>query len=266
MEISNTFCSEMTELTAHLRSDEFKSRFLRVMDRLIGVSHYVMFVFDKNHIEDLTASIVEEGGASKKLISRQAAIFMDKIRHRMWINPELLQHHDHKSANLETVYRYNPALDDDEERKKLFRSSNTREKVYMVDTRDNWFYLTSFYRGAQHAEMSDDKYQQLKPLFPLFNNLLILRHELRGIEEERHKIQLSLASMLKERGVEPFSRLSNRETEVCDRLLRGITSDGVAADLNLARSTVNTLRKRAYTKIGITSKSQLFALVINSHL
>jgi DNA-binding NarL/FixJ family response regulator len=43
--------------------------------------------------------------------------------------------------------------------------------------------------------------------------------------------------------------LSPRERAVCARIACGISADGIAAELDVAPSTVTTLRKRAYAKL-----------------
>lgn len=54
--------------------------------------------------------------------------------------------------------------------------------------------------------------------------------------------------------------LPRREREVCDRLLRGWTHDGVAADLHIGSTTVKTYRDRAFERLGIHHRNELFAL------
>lgn len=56
--------------------------------------------------------------------------------------------------------------------------------------------------------------------------------------------------------------LSERELAVCARTLRGMTADGIAADLALSHHSVTTYRRRTYAKLGIGSHSQLFALAL----
>ncbi len=58
----------------------------------------------------------------------------------------------------------------------------------------------------------------------------------------------------------PLNSLSAREKEICEGMLRGLTADAIAWDLDVAPSTVLTYRKRAYEKLGINSKSALFML------
>jgi DNA-binding CsgD family transcriptional regulator len=54
--------------------------------------------------------------------------------------------------------------------------------------------------------------------------------------------------------------LSGREREVCARIACGLTADGIAADLDIAPSSVHTLRKRAYAKLGIHDRAALVRL------
>lgn len=53
--------------------------------------------------------------------------------------------------------------------------------------------------------------------------------------------------------------LTARELDVCERLLRGWSYDGIAADLGLSVATVKTYRARAFERLGLHFKSELFA-------
>lgn len=54
--------------------------------------------------------------------------------------------------------------------------------------------------------------------------------------------------------------LSERERAVCEGILSGRKAEAIAADLDIAASTVVTYRKRAYGKLGVTSRAGLFAI------
>ena len=58
----------------------------------------------------------------------------------------------------------------------------------------------------------------------------------------------------------PLAVLSDREQAVCQGILSGRKAEAIAGDLGLATSTVVTYRKRAYCKLGITSRAGLFAI------
>jgi DNA-binding CsgD family transcriptional regulator len=50
-----------------------------------------------------------------------------------------------------------------------------------------------------------------------------------------------------------------RELDVCARLLQGMSYDGIAVDLDLGVATVKTYRRRAFDRMGLHFKSELFA-------
>jgi DNA-binding CsgD family transcriptional regulator len=56
-----------------------------------------------------------------------------------------------------------------------------------------------------------------------------------------------------------------REREVLLRLLDGLTTERIAADLDIRPTTVVTYRTRAYEKIGVRSRRELFAHVLRRY-
>ncbi|MCL4680097.1 MAG: helix-turn-helix transcriptional regulator [Rhodocyclaceae bacterium] len=56
--------------------------------------------------------------------------------------------------------------------------------------------------------------------------------------------------------------LSRRELAVAARVLAGMTSEGIAADLGIGLQSVLTYRKRAYAKLGVCGQRELFALAL----
>lgn len=58
----------------------------------------------------------------------------------------------------------------------------------------------------------------------------------------------------------PLAVLSARERAVCLGMLSGRKAEAIAAELGVAASTVITYRKRAYGKLGVTSRAGLFAI------
>lgn len=56
--------------------------------------------------------------------------------------------------------------------------------------------------------------------------------------------------------------LTGRELDVCERLVRGWTQEGIAADLGLTVPTVKTYRNRAFARLGIHFRHQLAGLLV----
>ena len=60
----------------------------------------------------------------------------------------------------------------------------------------------------------------------------------------------------------PFARLTNREKQVCLRIVSGLGSEAISADLDIGLHSTLTYRKRAYEKLGISSQNELFAIAL----
>lgn len=57
-------------------------------------------------------------------------------------------------------------------------------------------------------------------------------------------------------------RLTDRELEVCAGLVQGWSFDGIAVRLNLSAATVKTYRDRAFRRLGINHRNQLYGMCV----
>ena len=57
-------------------------------------------------------------------------------------------------------------------------------------------------------------------------------------------------------------QLTPRELAVCERLLNGLSFDGIAADLGISVATAKTYRNRAFERLGIQHRNALYALAL----
>jgi len=57
-------------------------------------------------------------------------------------------------------------------------------------------------------------------------------------------------------------KLTERELEVCMGLVQGMSFDGVARQLNLSAATVKTYRDRAFRRLGIHHRNQLYGMCV----
>ena len=82
--------------------------------------------------------------------------------------------------------------------------------------------------------------------------------------EAFHFAPRASATALRERNVAGFASLSMREAQVCDLIVKGISVAGSALELGVSENTIRTLRRRAYRKLGLTSATQVVALVLGA--
>jgi DNA-binding CsgD family transcriptional regulator len=78
---------------------------------------------------------------------------------------------------------------------------------------------------------------------------------------QRH-VELGTPQTPAQRLREQCPQLTPREFAVCERLLRGLSFDGIAADLGVSAATAKTYRNRAFERLGIHHRNELFALAL----
>lgn len=171
-----------------------------------------------------------------------------------------------QSAPLDGVVieRWHPGAADP--RRSIFERSNILERIGVYSRSGTSGFQSFYLRGIEDGWISDTDLQRLQECLPIVHGLIGLRHRIVGSENFQFTVGTS-ASSLRERDVAGFGKLSQREAETCDAAIRGMTVAGTAIELSVSETTVRTLRKRAYRKLGVRSANALVALIVNdSHL
>ncbi len=102
------------------------------------------------------------------------------------------------------------------------------------------------YRDERQGLFRADEIQQLLGLAPLLRQAHQASLATQAVAADR-SAQIAQARRQLQR---QLPALSPREADVVARIACGLSADGIAADLDVAPSTVVTLRKRAYAKLG----------------
>ena len=130
------------------------------------------------------------------------------------------------------------------------------ERVSVVDHSGEGVFAINFYRHQHRARLND---RHLAALDDLARTLLALTHKHIALASDCVHSTNEWAQRL----LEICPQLTEREQQVCKRLLQGMTHDGIAQDLDIGLPTVKTYRNRAFARLGIHFKSELFALLAN---
>ena len=62
------------------------------------------------------------------------------------------------------------------------------------------------------------------------------------------------------------AHITERESEVCARIILGYSTTAIALNLGITENTVATIRKRAYSRLNISSQNELFEMVFENLL
>jgi DNA-binding CsgD family transcriptional regulator len=132
----------------------------------------------------------------------------------------------------------------------IYQRHALRERLSLVAPADGGALLAlNLYRHAQQPTFGDDEIDAVRRL----------ARPLLAVAEQHIALNARL------RPEAPLlAALPRREREVCERLLKGWSHDGIAADLGLSPVTVKTYRDRAFERLGIHHRSELFALALKT--
>jgi DNA-binding CsgD family transcriptional regulator len=131
-------------------------------------------------------------------------------------------------------------------RQRIYSRHGLRERLSIVSSDAARALLAvNFYRHEEQPAFVDDEIDSMQRVAPLILSCV-----------ERH---LSIGTDVPPSDM--LKQLTPREREVCERLLKGWTHDGIGADLGVSAATVKTYRDRAFERLGIHHRNELFALI-----
>ncbi|MBK6649451.1 MAG: LuxR family transcriptional regulator [Betaproteobacteria bacterium] len=147
-----------------------------------------------------------------------------------------------------------------EHRARVYEAHGMAERVSVVKQEAASLFAINFYRHAHQAPFKDTHIAEFEALAPALITLVQKQISLTRQADGAHDVEHWLRQL---RAIN--SSLSPRELQVCARMLTGMTHDGIAVDLGLSLPTVKTYRNRAFDRLGIHFRNELFALVHASH-
>jgi DNA-binding CsgD family transcriptional regulator len=130
-----------------------------------------------------------------------------------------------------------------------------RDRLLLCRRRENSIFGVSVIRTDPGQSFGADAIQQLADVSAILVSSLIKHVNVRAPRPDVSSALTNLAEI--ERCIIARSSLPRRETEVCARILYGVSSIGIAIDLGIGEESVKTYRKRAYQRLGIGCEREL---------
>lgn len=126
----------------------------------------------------------------------------------------------------------------------FFSAPGLVDKIAVIARKENLALCLNFYRHKGSGQYGKTFLEQAVPLLRIAAHLALLHYQ----SSTDHSLE------------DPLLTLSEREQEVCRWILKGLTTEAIAFEMNVSPNTISTFRKRAYEKLSINSKPALFAL------
>ncbi|MFN4118272.1 helix-turn-helix transcriptional regulator [Acidovorax sp.] len=164
-----------------------------------------------------------------------------------------------------------------EHRARVYEAHGVAERVSVVDHEDDGsVFAVNFYRHQHQPPFRDRHLSGFESVAPVL--LALARKHIQLSQGAAHSsfaagsvalppappghVPAPSLPALRMRLLRTNDQLTDRELDVCARLLQGMTHEGIASDLGLSVPTVKTYRNRAFARLGIHFRNELFARVL----
>ncbi|MCZ6820500.1 MAG: LuxR C-terminal-related transcriptional regulator [Calditrichaeota bacterium] len=229
----------ITECIETLGTRDLFQPFFSLIDAILGVDQCMVFMLDtRSYMSCLLSRNFQEENIAAPL----AKAYIES-GYKSDPNLEILSGltvGETRTVHLEQLFDLMSA----EYRDQFFSHPGLADKVSIMSFNGRHHFYVNLYRTEGKRTFSEDGLFN-NPAEPHLISSLLVRH-------------YTLNESLRAEG--PLAFLSDRERQVCRGILAGKKMEAIAADIGVAASTVITYRKRAYEKLGITSRGALFAL------
>jgi len=247
----------LIEFVAAIGEPKFAQKGLDYVNSRLAADHVSLFILD----HELVPHIL--GGASRA--ADQTALLAARIYERA-----MFYRHDPNSQRIGTragagevmIFRQRASdIRNAQYRDRLYRHFGLLERLSVMRAVNGKWFVFNVYRNVESGYFTAAEFDALAELGSLLVTCTAKHAALAEpglVRDAALKSRDYLESLLK--SVEP--KLTQRERQVCALALADQTVAGIAASLGIGQSTVATLRRRAYAKLGITRLNGLFALCI----
>jgi len=151
-----------------------------------------------------------------------------------------------------------PSMYSDSYRKLFFDNSGIVDKFASAIWVDHACFYVNFYRIRSQGRFGIADAARLKQIAPAVS-AAVARHfqeESPPKSDPGDRLEALIAT------AKPFAHLTGRERQVCQRILSGLSSEAISAELGISLHSTLTYRKRAYEKLGISCQNELFGTVL----
>ena len=243
-------------------SSNFAPKLLEYINKIITVDHLTAVSYHKRRGLE---TLITYGSVPDKE-ARSLARKYEQEYHR---DPNFSQL-EHAQEQPVKPIPFSPEDISDEDYIKTFYTNNgIVDKISTIVCVGNDRILSSFYRCFPNDCYNDQDKIVLNIILPMATSLIYNHYRLVKAEskkentETNHSIPQGIHSIISS-DIPPFSLLSLRERDICERTLLGSTAAEISNELGIAQSTVITHRKRAYNKLSIASHKDLFTLFLKA--
>ena len=245
----------MIEAIGSRKPEQFAQAVLAVVGGYARVQHCTVFAFQRYRNPELISAATRAGQNVAKDTAppyiqqyfRKDEIQEIIVRRSEWRRTEIYSF----TGNLRTI---SPILTIGS--RAIPASTSRSASPVVIRVRHNVWISVNLYRDVCHGPFVSAEIEAIRNLSSLFAHTAARHYAIDN--HGRLGVRNFVTDELTRRGRD----LTVREREVAIRILDGQTAKVIAANLAISPSTVVTYRERAYEKLGVRTRAELFAAFI----
>ncbi|MEX0729312.1 MAG: helix-turn-helix transcriptional regulator [Aquisalimonadaceae bacterium] len=225
--------------------ESFFSDLFGTINDLCGIDHCAVFQFNTDALRELGSGSLD----GSRTANERAACYLGRQWWRR--DPTIIEVKRAIDGSRRPLVQLGLGELPAELRSQIY--ADIRDRVVICGQRCDIGYCLSLLRTTGSGEFSADDIAGLREATDAIISV-VAKHT----EAENRRPHLALSSLAKiEASIFADARLSQREAEVCARILYGLSFAGIGLDLGIGEETVKTYRNRAYQRLGIGSPREL---------
>lgn len=245
---------KIASIVNNLGSSSFPDSLLEALNQECSLNHLSLV-----HIEqkDQITYILSASSKDVVITKTMQQLYLSTY-HKYDPNKDFLNHFsEEKSILIQRMQQQD--IQDQEYRKLWYEKMNIIDRVSILTKADKGLYCLNMFRTEHPFTEQDINF--LTQSSSLLSALTIKQARLSGSLSSFMTRGAQIETLM-ERLTKIAINLTQREKEVCARILLGMSSEGIGLDLGVKMQSVLTYRKRAYARLNISSQNELFALCL----
>jgi DNA-binding CsgD family transcriptional regulator len=235
-------------------TSRFASETVRTLEAWAGVDHFSAFRLDADKASLLSAASADDGSGVARSLGALYAM-PDFCRSDPMIE---MAKRAISAGRVVVLQADSDQLPDDELRQRIFQSQDVCDRVFICGERDGRWLGLSMVRTHRRGRFNADDIGCIRAMADTWLSLIAAHERLMPPPApEPSAALLGSVAEIEDKLRELMPSLTRRETQVCARILRGMSTPGIAIDLGLREDSVATYRKRAYRRLFIGTRFEL---------
>jgi DNA-binding CsgD family transcriptional regulator len=233
----------------------FAQSVLSVARNYVRVCHCTVFAFQTHRNPELVSAASLAGSS---IAQDAASPYIRDFFRKDEIQNIILKRGRHPSNGNIFVHRQSiEDISDTDYRTACYGRLNITERIAnLIRVRHDVWISVNLYRDVSDGRLIESDMEAIRNLSSLFAHSAARHYTIDA--DGRSHVRNTLADELSSQS----HTLTDRERQVVLRILDGYTTKIIALELKISPSTVVTYRARAYEKLGVSCRAELFAAIL----